>query len=243
MSTVLTCSNHNTMPLPPSGLHNRTGISYVTSDQSSADKIEVIRQWPSGPGTIGKVPSVIAYAIENQDDEVSEDQWGFAASGLKSYMWTKLLLGKDSRGTVAQNAQLKELYGNGFCTLPAGKNAKDVVTDFLNGLYKYLIERLQRHDEMTYRITPMEFWITVPAMWTDAAKTATIEAAQAAGFGSRSMDSIHIITEPEAAALSVLMPRVGLGAVTGLEVCILWSIDIYTELNSTIEWTAEHPYL
>jgi molecular chaperone DnaK (HSP70) len=54
-------------------------------------------------------------------------------------------------------------------------------------------------------------------MWSDAAKATTIEAAQAAGFGSRSIDSIHIITEPEAAALSVLMPRVGFGSVTGLE--------------------------
>ena len=161
---------------------------------------------------------MIAYARENKEEEISENQWGFAAAGLKSYMWTKLLLGKDSRGTVAQNDELKELYGNGFCTLPPGKSAKEVVTDFLSGLYKYLAERLQRHDEMTYRITPMEFWLTVPAMWTDAAKTATIEAAQAAGFGSRGMDSIHIITEPEAAALSVLMPRVGFGAVTGLEV-------------------------
>jgi molecular chaperone DnaK (HSP70) len=177
----------------------------------------VIRQWPNGPGTVAKVPSVIAYANENKEDELTEDQWGFAAAGLKSYLWTKLLLGQDSRGTVAQNAQLKELFGNGFCTLPAGKSAKQVVTDYLKGLYGYLIERMKRHDEL-YRITPMEFWITVPAMWTDAAKTTTIEAAQAAGFGSRHMDSVHIITEPEAAALSVLMPRVGFGTVTGLEV-------------------------
>ena len=35
------------------------------------------------------------------------------------------------------------------------------------------------------------------------------------------MDTLHIITEPEAAALSVLMPRVGLGAVTGFEVRFL----------------------
>lgn len=53
-------------------------------------------------------------------------------------------------------------------------------------------------------------------MWTDAAKNATIEAAQLAGFGSRHMDSVHVITEPEAAALSVLMPRVGLGSISGL---------------------------
>jgi molecular chaperone DnaK (HSP70) len=138
--------------------------------------------------------------------------------GLKTYLWTKLLLGKDSRSRESQHSSLRDLYGNGFCTLPPGKTAKDVATDYLRGLYKYLEERLQRHDDAVFRITPMEFWITVPAMWTDSAKMATIEAAQAAGFGSRPMDEIHIITEPEAAALTVLMPRVGLGAVSGLEV-------------------------
>jgi molecular chaperone DnaK (HSP70) len=197
----------------------------VTSDQTSADNIEVIRQWPSGPGTIGKVPSVLAYKSENLEDDVVEDQWGFSAGGMKSYLWTKLLLGKDSRSSSStQDSKFKDLYKNGFCTLPPGKKAKDVVTDYLRGLYQYLIERLQRHDQVIVQITPMEFWVTVPAMWTDAAKTVTIEAAQAAGFGSRPMDSIHIITEPEAAALAVLMPRVGLGAVTGLEVCIAYLI-------------------
>jgi molecular chaperone DnaK (HSP70) len=166
------------------------------------------------------VPSVIAYKAENTGENITEDQWGFSAMDLKSYMWTKLLLGKDSRSTIPQIPRLRDMHGNGFCTLPTGKSAKMVVTDYLRGLYKYLIERLQRHDELTFRITPMEFWITVPAMWTDAAKAATIEAAEAAGFGSRYKDSVHIITEPEAAALAVLMPRVGLGAVSGLEVRI-----------------------
>ncbi len=174
----------------------------------------MIRQWPNGPGTIGKVPSVIAYRSENIGEGLDEDQWGFNAAGYNYSQWTKLLLGKDPRSSAVQIA------GNSaFCTLPRGKTAKDVVRDYLAGLYKYLIERLNRHDETTFDITPVQFWITVPAMWSDAAKTATIEAAQAAGFGSRAMDTIHIITEPEAAALSVLMPRVGFGAVTGFEVC------------------------
>lgn len=192
---------------------NNAGISYVTSDQTSADKIEVIRQWPNGPGTIAKVPSVIAYRSENVSENLDEDQWGFNAAGYNSCQWTKLLLGKDYRSSIVQS--------NNFCTLPRNKTAKDVVSDYLHGLYEYLIERLQRHDETTFNITPVQFWITVPAMWSDAAKMATIEATQAAGFGSRAMDSIHIITEPEAAALSVLMPRVGFGTVTGFEVCML----------------------
>jgi hypothetical protein len=196
-----------------------TGISYVTSDQTSADKIEVIRQWPNGPGIVCKVPSIIAYENENED-EISQDEWGYRVEGgVKAYLWTKLLLGKDARSSDASNTEMSEIYGQGLCTLPAGKTAKEVCTDYLRGLYKYLVERLQKHDDHTYRITPIEFWVTVPAMWTDGAKSATIEAAQAAGFGAREMDSIHIITEPEAAALTVLMPKVGFGSVMGLQVC------------------------
>lgn len=52
--------------------------------------------------------------------------------------------------------------------------------------------------------TPMDCWLTVPAVWSDAAQNMTKIAAQAAGFGSREKDSIHLITEPEAAAISVL---------------------------------------
>jgi len=165
-----------------------------------------------------KVPSVIAYRSENIDEKMEEDAWGFSATDYNSVQWTKLLLGKDPRSSAVQGTTKT------FCTLPPNKTAKEVVSDYLQGLYKYLIERLQRHDETTFNITPVQFWITVPAMWSDAAKTATIEAAQAAGFGSRMMDTIHIITEPEAAALTVLMPRVGFGAVTGFDVCIsdLW---------------------
>jgi hypothetical protein len=173
----------------------------------------------------------MAYKSENISEALDEDQWGFSAADYNSCQWTKLLLGQDPRSSTVQ-------VGTGstskYCTLPPLKSAKDVVRDYLKGLYKYLIERLQRHDETTFNITPVQFWITVPAMWTDAAKTATIEAAQAAGFGSRAMDTIHIITEPEAAALSVLMPRVGFGALTGFEVRVFLPLTQFRNQNTNI---------
>lgn len=189
------------------------GICYVTSDQESADSIDVIRQYP-GSGTVSKVPSTIAYKSENAGEfGLLQDQWGFETRDYKAYHWTKLLLGQDTRSNISQDQSFKRTYGEGFCALPPGKTAKRVVRDYLNELYKYFEDRLKRQDEAFFQITPMEVWITVPAMWTDAAKTVTIEAAQAAGFASRAMDSIHMITEPEAAALSVLTNRVGIGSV------------------------------
>jgi molecular chaperone DnaK (HSP70) len=45
----------------------------------------------------------------------------------------------------------------------------------------------------------METILTVPAVWSDKAKSDTLQCAHRAGFGE--MDKIRLITEPEAAAV------------------------------------------
>ena len=47
--------------------------------------------------------------------------------------------------------------------------------------------------------TPMETIVTVPAVWSEKAKSDTLQCAYRAGFGE--MDKIRLITEPEAAAV------------------------------------------
>ena len=47
--------------------------------------------------------------------------------------------------------------------------------------------------------TPIEYILTVPAVWSDKAKSDTLQCASKAGFGSTS--KIRLITEPEAAAI------------------------------------------
>ena len=47
--------------------------------------------------------------------------------------------------------------------------------------------------------TRMETIFTVPAVWSDKAKSDTLECVHQAGFGER--DQIRVITEPEAAAV------------------------------------------
>jgi molecular chaperone DnaK (HSP70) len=179
--------------------------------------IQIINQWPTSSGK-GKIPSAIAYPEDNPYDNMSGVRWGSDTKGLHSYLWTKLLLGKDSRSDDLDITRLRQLLGKGFVTLPQGKGAKDVVTDYLRELYKWLVVRLTVQNEVLFRVSPLEIWVTVPAMWTDAAKNATREAVLAAGFGSRPSDTVNIITEPEAAALTVMTKRDGLGAISGLEV-------------------------
>ncbi|KAK8210720.1 hsp70-like protein [Phyllosticta capitalensis] len=184
-----------------------SGISYVPSNETSADKIEVLSQWPGTRYTVSKVPTSIAYASENPN--LNADSWGFAvAPDSNSYTWTKLLL--DGSTTIAEHDDLalKDLFGKGIMKLPPGKTAKQVCTDYLKGLSEYLTATLcKKFSQEVYSLTPVELWLTVPAIWSDAAKEATKSAAVSAGFASRSFDRTHVIPEPEAAALAALKPH------------------------------------
>ncbi|KAF4536091.1 Heat shock protein HSP73 [Lasiodiplodia theobromae] len=184
-----------------------SGISYVTSNEVNIDKIEVINQWPGTSETVSKVPTRMAYASENKNFYINK--WGFAVtSGMESYLWTKLLLDRGTTVAELDDPALKDLFGKGMLKLPRDKTAKDVCTDYLMGLYDYMVSVLcKKYSPEVYAVTPIECWITVPAIWSDAAKDATRSAALKAGFGSRHFDKVNIIPEPEAAALAALKPH------------------------------------
>ena len=205
--------------------------------------IEVVYQWPNGP-TMCKTPSTIAYPEENDEEDNMEGvRWGSDTKGLKACLWTKLLLGGDSRQQDLDDPALRELRREeGVLHIPDGREAKDVVTDYLRELCKWLEARLKVRDEVLFQISPLEIWVTVPAMWTDAAKVATREAVLAAGFGSRPSDSVNIITEPEAAALAVMTQRVGLGAISGLEVSDT-KIQAFSAEHHHVERSEKHSHL
>ncbi|KAF7905182.1 uncharacterized protein EAF01_005703 [Botrytis porri] len=68
-----------------------------------------------------------------------------------------------------------------------------------------LAEKLRRQmTDLTFENTPIECWVTLPAVWSDEAKDATLKAAKNAGFGNRPGDNIYTIAEPEAAAIATL---------------------------------------
>lgn len=182
-------------------------MSYVTSNEVSIDKIEVINQWPGTSEAVSKVPTRMAYPSENKNFYLNK--WGFmVTSGMESYLWTKLLLDRNTTVAELDDPALKDLFGKGMLKLPRDKTAKDVCTDYLHGLYEYMVSVLcKKYSPEVYAVTPVECWITVPAIWSDAAKDATRSAALKAGFGSRHFDKVNIIPEPEAAALAALKPH------------------------------------
>lgn len=79
-----------------------------------------------------------------------------------------------------------------------GRYIEDAVTDFLAKIYERtrtaLIQRYRRSVVMT---APIQYVLTVPAVWSDYAKEATLRAAQRAGMGH----DIGMVSEPEAAAI------------------------------------------
>ncbi|KAF2812375.1 actin-like ATPase domain-containing protein [Mytilinidion resinicola] len=183
-----------------------TGISYVDSSKTSINDIHVIRTYP-GPGgadAVWKTPSRIAYRSENQ--ESNANQFGYQVTPkMTSYSWTKLLLDSRTPATAHDDPDLQKSEGAGMLRLPRGKTATEVAADYLREVYRWTVTELEKRiSPEVVRETPFEFWFTVPAIWSDAAKASTQAAARAAGFASRPGDKIFLIPEPEAAGVSVL---------------------------------------
>ena len=79
----------------------------------------------------------------------------------------------------------------------------EAVSDYLSMIYKHTMETLtRRYGETFMSLTKVQFVLTVPAVWSDAAKDATLKAAEKAGMGNR--HDLKLISEPEAAAVYTL---------------------------------------
>ncbi|KAL4942784.1 hypothetical protein BDV06DRAFT_211602 [Aspergillus oleicola] len=187
-----------------------TGASYVSSKATDISEIVVITNWP-GPSrdidTVFKTPSRIAYAAENPG--LNKERWGFQVEpGMVSYAWTKLLLDRGTPLTKYDDSALEAASNIGMMLLPENKSPEVLVGDYLAEVYEHILKKIAKSiTEETLRVTPIEFWFTVPAIWSDRAQGATRDAAQRAGFAGtlrRPSDRLFLITEPEAAAISVL---------------------------------------
>ncbi|OJJ42093.1 hypothetical protein ASPZODRAFT_126134 [Penicilliopsis zonata CBS 506.65] len=207
----------DTLPPPYQALHKVivgvdygttfTGVSFVNTSQG-ANNIHVIRTWP-GPAReqeeTWKTPSRIAYRSENPSIGGGDVAWGYqVVPKMKAYTWTKLLL--DPQSSHISQSRGRDPIEDGLMKIPAFKaDARDVCTDYLAEIYKYTISYLERRlTREVLRETTLEFWFTTPAIWSDKARHDTYQAASRAGFDSRPMDEINMITEPEAAAISTL---------------------------------------
>jgi molecular chaperone DnaK (HSP70) len=157
-----------------------------------------VHDWPSCHTKIGtkeKVPSEVAYL----DDGTV--QWGSSIKpSTKRHMWTKLRLETSLDGKAAKI--VGELSSSTKCD---GKQPVDIVSDFLTPVRTHLVQNLDnRYGRKVWETLPIILVVTVPAVWSDAAKDRTFQAVQKGGFTSAhfpKLEKTMITTEPEAAAI------------------------------------------
>ena len=86
-----------------------------------------------------------------------------------------------------------------------GRDVDSLVTDFISQLGEHLLYTLrEKLGDSIVNSTPLEFVVTVPAIWSDLAKDKTKKACQKASGLSASQQQVHLVSEPEAAAIYAL---------------------------------------
>jgi hypothetical protein len=167
-----------------------------TSDIGVLGKdIEVIKDWPSKQviGTKEKVPSELAV--------LDHAQWGALIPPKdKRHMWTKLELDRPQIGEAAKILQELSLDASEPTTNPV-----NIIADFLAHVKEHLVKNLDnQYGKELWRTLPITLVVTVPAVWSDAAKDSTLQAVRMAGFDTTGFPLLKrtlLTTEPEAAAI------------------------------------------
>lgn len=135
-------------------------------------------------------------------------EWGFEVDTEKATViqFVKLLL--DPSQKLPSYVSREDLEAR---LRKVGKTAVQAAADYLVNLKEHVLEQIvYRFGESLFAAAKIEFIVTVPAVWSDAAKDATKKAAELAGMENPSM-----ITEPEAAALCALRTIEDVNAMAG----------------------------
>lgn len=181
-------------------------MNYAWTNFNDDSEIVAINQWPTeGPlwEFAAKAPTQIAYAEDNEG--IPKNIWGYQLRpGMARYAWMKLILDEDAHQTPYDDPDLQRDIKEGILKVPKDKSARSITADYFRELYAFTMEKLQHDYAEMLGITPIKFWFTMPAIWSDKAQVTTLDAAREAGFGSRPDDEMCMITEPEAAALATL---------------------------------------
>jgi hypothetical protein len=134
------------------------------------------------------------------DGLTSSYRWGYQLGDEEiKHEWFKLGMYPE-----LQISGLAERYPSRTALpLVRGPLCEKLVTDYLRGLkqhaMKYISEKL---GTAFLERSPVEYIITVPAVWSDKAQARTRYCAENAGMATR--NRIQIITEPEAAGIYAL---------------------------------------
>ncbi|KAL8916869.1 MAG: hypothetical protein Q9208_008301 [Pyrenodesmia sp. 3 TL-2023] len=160
--------------------------------------LTLINQWPD-PVTGGidgtskdKVPTELQLMNNHY-------KWGSQiASNAKRLQWFKL--GLDATAQPAPST-IAEEFPDQRATTPDDEQSPQVLaTEYLRALREHFLAVLKaRLPASVFSTTPIEYVLTVPAIWSPAAVETTKICAQDAGMGKK--EKLRIVSEPEAAAI------------------------------------------
>ncbi|KAK8930258.1 Chaperone protein DnaK [Metarhizium anisopliae] len=166
-----------------------SGVAYCFANKRDP-KPAAILDWPGTRGmSVPKIPTLISY----DEAKLSDFRWGALVEDLSAtIVGIKLLLDPSQKRPAylsSENVQ-KDLS-----SLP--KTAVQVAADFIGKVYQHALAEISKKVPRGYmELCSKEFVLTVPAVWSDAAKHATMQAAQTSGI-----HPVTLVKEPEAAAL------------------------------------------
>ncbi|KAK0634379.1 hypothetical protein B0T17DRAFT_483713 [Bombardia bombarda] len=173
-----------------------SGVAWAETQRP--DRRIAITSWPISETnregeSSDKVPTKVRYAPGGAL------QWGFSipinAPEDEIQEWFKLDL----------DPSLREMNDGIKDAVQRGRDADKLVTDYLSALGDHLQYTLrEKLGEGVVNNTHLEFVVTVPAIWSDLAKDRTRQACLRAAGLCASKFPIHLVSEPEAAAIYAL---------------------------------------
>lgn len=141
-------------------------------------------------GTSVKVPTVVAFS-ENRFLR----GWQALASSQEPIRGVKLLLDDNHSHRYNPSLRAKKLLES------LRKSPIDISAEYLKKVLEHVDQNLERRFGPAVNEMGKKYVLTVPAVWTDKAKDATMKVAIKAGIN---VHQLSLLSEPEAAALYTL---------------------------------------
>jgi len=170
-----------------------SGIAYVFTGSGESDPHSVT-DWPGEDRNPPKTPTLIEYDSQDKRSFI----WGAKVdrTSTNRIEGIKLLLDPSQ----PQPLYMPQSQSTKKALAAIGKPPIDVATDYIGALYTHAYQQIEAAFPKDYvQMQQKKFVLTVPAVWSDKAKDATLRAAKNAGIYP-----ITLIKEPEAAALYTL---------------------------------------
>ncbi|KAJ5945561.1 actin-like ATPase domain-containing protein [Penicillium verhagenii] len=188
--------------------YGTTGTGVSVAVFGSNGLYEEIIQWPPNHD-VPKVPSRIAYPVDNQSFPMHSSHWGFDVQNhMRAYWWTKLFL--DSHAELAEfdDHVLKRTVSLDIPhqSLPPDSDRApvNIITDYLTHVLKYVWKLIwRRYAGLNSVNFTVDLLYTIPATWSEQGERLSREAVARAWNFKRPEDTLTIMREPDAAAESV----------------------------------------